>query len=471
MKPDAASLTRLRAVVDATGWLDDPAAMAPYLAESRGRLHGEALAVARPRTTAEVAALVAICHEQRIGVVPQGGNTGRCGGGVPAAGQLVIALERLNRIRAVDAAGDTITVEAGCILADVQAAARAAGRLLALSLGAEGSCRIGGNLATNAGGLNVLRYGMAREQCLGLEVVLADGRVWDGLRRLRKDNTGYDLRDLFIGSEGTLGLITAAVLKLQPLPRAQATALLVPASLAVVPALLARARSYSDGGPSRFELLPRLALDTACRHLPGCRAPFEPLPQWMLLAGFDGRDPRVQAEVEALLAAALEAGEIVDAVLAQSGAQADRLWRLREAIVEAQPLLGPSLKHDLAVAVADLPAFVEQACAALAAALPGVRPYVFGHAGDGNLHFNLSPPPDMAPAAFLDAGPRLRELLHGLVAGFGGSFAAEHGIGRIKTGEMARWKSPVELELMRRVKAALDPEGILNPGKVLPPPV
>ncbi|PWV60442.1 FAD-binding oxidoreductase [Plasticicumulans acidivorans] len=465
----ATALTQLRAAVDAAGFLVAPDTIEPYLNESRGRLHGQALAVLRPRCTDEVAAILRICHTHGIGVVAQGGNTGRCGGGVPAAGQIVLALERMHAIRAVDALDDTITVEAGCILAEVQAAAAAVDRLFPLSLGAEGSCRIGGNLASNAGGLNVLRYGMARELCLGLEVVLADGRVWHGLRRLRKDNSGYDLRDLFIGSEGTLGIITAAVLRLLPRPRHTATALLAPSSLTAVLALLARARAAGAGGPHSFELLPRIALQAAAEHVHGCRAPFAELPPWSVLIEFGARGVWIEAELEALLAEAFEAGELDDAVIAQSEAQKAALWRLREGIVEAQKALGASLKHDLAVPVSRVPAFIEQACSALAQQLPGVRPYVFGHVGDGNLHFNLSPPPGMDDASFLAAAAPLTRTLHDLAAAFEGSISAEHGIGLLKTAELARLRPPLELELMRRIKDALDPQGILNPGKVLPP--
>ncbi|TCO83792.1 4-phosphoerythronate dehydrogenase (FAD-dependent) [Plasticicumulans lactativorans] len=463
------ALARLRTRLGPAGWLDQPAAMAPYLEESRARHHGAALAVVRPADTAAVAAVLAACHEAGVGMVPQGGNTGRCAGALPTAGQLVLSLARLDRIRAVDALDGSLTAEAGCILADVQAAARAHGRLFPLSLGAEGSCTIGGNLATNAGGLNVLRYGSARALCLGLEVVLADGRVWDGLRRLRKDNTGYDLRDLFIGSEGTLGVITAAVLRLFPLPERRATALAALADLDACLALLARARHASADTLTSFELLPRIGLDAAVRHVPGCRDPFDVAHAWCVLLELDGAGDAPAARLEALLADALAAGEIVDAATAASEAQAAALWRLREGLVEAQRHEGASIKHDVAVPVSRVPEFIRQASAACTALLPGVRPYPFGHVGDGNVHFNLSQPPGMAAADFLACWGRCERVVHDLVAACGGSFSAEHGVGRSKTGEMARYKSPLELELMRGIKRTLDPRGILNPGAVLPP--
>ncbi len=461
-------LESLRARLGPAGLLTAPEALAPYLEESRGRFRGEALAAARPASTADVAAVLAACHAHGVGVVPQGGNTGRCGGALPAAGQIVLSLERMDCIRTVDTVNFTLSAEAGCILAEVQAAARAAGRLFPLSLGAEGSCRIGGNLATNAGGTNVLRYGNARELCLGLEVVLADGRVWDGLRGLRKDNTGYDLRDLFIGSEGTLGVITAAVLKLFPLPRAHAVALVALQDPARALALLARARETSGDTLTSFELMPRIALGAACAHVPGCRMPFD-MPPWTVLLELAGGDPGLPDVLERLLAEAWAAGEILDAAFARSEAQAADFRRLREAVVEAQKHLGASLKHDVAVPVSRVPEFIREAARACEAQIPGVRVYAFGHVGDGNVHFNLSQPDGMARDAFLAQAEAAARTVHGLAVGLGGSFSAEHGIGCLKTAEMARFKTPLELELMRTLKAALDPKGILNPGKVLPP--
>ncbi len=463
------ALDQLRTIVGPPGWLDQPADLEPYLGETRGRFRGQARAVVSPADTAQVAAVLAVCHKAGIPVTPQGGNTGLCGGAVPHGG-IVLSLRRLNHIRALDPADNSIIAEAGCVLADIQAAARAHDRLFPLSLGAEGSCQIGGNLATNAGGLNVLRYGNARELTLGLEVVLADGRIWDGLNRLRKNNTGYDLKNLFIGAEGTLGVITAAVLKLFPLPRDRQTALVALRDLDACLELLDRARAASDDAISSFELLPRLGLEFATQHVTGCDEPFDQPHDWCALLELSGAlDRGLRSSLESLLAAALDDGVIADAVLAASEAQSRSLWRLREGLVEAQRHEGGSIKHDVAVPVSRLPAFVHAATAAVEKALPGARVLAFGHVGDGNVHFNLSQPPGMDTGAFLEHWELANRIVHDIVHQMGGSFSAEHGVGRLKRLEMARYKSPVELELMAEIKRLLDPMAILNPGKVLPP--
>ncbi|HYQ90548.1 MAG TPA: FAD-binding oxidoreductase [Candidatus Competibacteraceae bacterium] len=466
------ALKRIHHLVGPRGWLEDPAAMAPYLNEARGLFQGRARAVVIPASTAEVASVLRLCNDSRIGVVPQGGHTGRCGGAMPdsTGSQIILSLTRLNRIRALNPLDYTITVEAGCILADVQAAAIRAERLFPLSLGAEGSCQIGGNLATNAGGVNVLRYGNTRELTLGLEVVLADGTVWDGLTGLRKNNTGYDLKDLFIGAEGTLGVITAAVLKLFPLPREVQTALVALHDLEACTELLAQARTASNDALSSFELMPRLGLQFALEHIPGCRDPFERGYDWYVLLVFSGARPDggLRTAMETLLVESWQAGLIQDAVLAASEAQARELWRLREGLVEGQRFEGGSIKHDISVPVSRVPEFIRAAGDRVRQELPGVRVFAFGHVGDGNIHFNLSQPPGMETERFLALWRHFNAIVHTIAVEMQGSFSAEHGIGRLKTAEMARYKSAIELALMRRLKLALDPNGILNPGKVLP---
>jgi FAD/FMN-containing dehydrogenase len=462
----------LRRALSAGAVLGEPQEMAPYLVDWRQIYHGKALCVVRPRDTAEVAAAVRLAAASGTAIVPQGGNTGLTGAGVPlATGEsILLSLERMDRVRAVDPANFTITVEAGCILQNVQAAALAADRLLPLSLGAEGSCRIGGNLSTNAGGIAVLRYGNMRELALGLEVVLPDGRVWDGLRSLRKDNTGYDLKQLFIGAEGTLGVITAAVLKLFPLPRQHLTILAAPTSLDAALALLARLRAASGDGLTSFEMFPRVALDLAIAHVPGS---FDPLarrhdPYLLIELAVGEAGSNLRSIAERALEAALGDGLLADAVLAESEAQAKRLWFLREAVVLAQASAGAGIKHDVALPLSALPAFLTEAKAAVEAALPGVVVYAFGHLGDGNIHFNLIQPPDMAAADFLARTGELNRLVHDITARLGGTISAEHGLGQLRREEIRRYKPAIEIEMMRRIKSALDPQGIMNPGKLLP---
>jgi FAD/FMN-containing dehydrogenase len=437
----------------------------------RRRWHGKALAVVRPGSTAEVAAVLRACAAHGTAVVPQGGNTGLVGGGVPDASgtQVLLSLQRLNRLRAIDGANLALTAEAGCVLQALQEAARGRGLLLPLSLAAEGSCTIGGNLATNAGGTQVLRWGNARELCLGLEVVTAGGEVWDGLSGLRKDNTGYDLRDLFIGSEGTLGVITAATLKLAPLPAATTTALAACASLADALGLLELARRRLGAGLTGFEVMGRVALDLVARHYPALPQPLPATPWTVLLEQSDAEgEAQATTRFEALLGAALDAGTISDAVVAASLAQSQALWQLRETIPLAQAEEGLNVKHDISLPLSAIPGFVARTDAALQQRYTGVRIVNFGHLGDGNLHYNVQAPAGTDATRFLtEREAAINGVVYDAVAACGGSFSAEHGIGALKRDELAARKSPVALALMRSIKAALDPQGLLNPGRVL----
>ena len=468
----------LSVIVGATQVLRDGSAMAPFLTDWRGRYSGRALCVVRPGSTEEVARCVAACAAANVAIVPQGGNTGLVGGATPCApashpnGEVVVSLARMNRVRAIDLANHTMTVEAGCILQHVQDAAAAAGRLFPLSLAAEGSATIGGNLSTNAGGVQVLRYGNMRELTLGVEVVLADGRVWDGLRGLRKDNTGYDLKQLFIGAEGTLGLITAAVLKLFPLPRAKAAAWVALPDPAAAVALLGRLRESCGERLSAFEIVGRPALALVLQHIHATRDPLAGTHDWQVLLELtDVSAAAASAELggmlETLLAAEIGAGRLQDAVIAQSEGQAAALWHLRESISEAQRIEGFSIKHDVSVPISQIAEFIACADAALARAFPGVRSVCFGHIGDGNLHYNLSKPAAQANEQFIAGQAEVNRLVNDLVHELGGSISAEHGLGQLKRAEILRYKSTVEMEMMRAVKAALDPRGLMNPGKLL----
>jgi FAD/FMN-containing dehydrogenase len=449
----------------------DASELAPLLIDHRGLYHGSAAALILPHSVAQVATTLAFCNERRIGVVPQGGNTGYCGGATPdqSGAQVIVSLRRLNRLRNVDTLNYSLTAEAGCLLAGVQQAAERADRLFPLSLGSEGSCQIGGNLSTNAGGTSVLRYGMMRELVLGLEVVLADGRVLDTLTSLRKDNTGYDVKSLFLGAEGTLGIITAATLKLFPAIHSTATAWVAVESVRTAVELLSRLRSHSGDRVSSFELLPRLAVELTVQHVPPAVDPLPGRYDWYVLCELTS--PRagepLTTLLEEVLAEAHAAGLVQDAVVAQSGRETDNFWFLRENIPRAQRLDGASLKHDISVPVGALPQFVEQAAAWISSHVPEGRLIVYGHIGDGNLHFNLNQEPRVAADKFLARGPEVQRAIHDLVHEFGGSFSAEHGIGQLKVAELERYAPAVELELMRAIKHAFDPNGIMNPGKVL----
>ena len=442
-----------------------------YERDWRKRYAGRALAVVRPADTAQVAAIVSLAREHGVPLVPQGGNTGLVGGGVPddSGTQLLLSLQRLNRVRQIDPANLTMTVDAGCVLQQVQQAARDAGLLFPLSLAAEGSCTIGGNLATNAGGTQVLRYGNARELCLGLEVVTADGTVWDGLSGLRKDNTGYDLRDLFIGSEGTLGVITAATLKLHPLPLARMTALAACDTLRDAVALLGLAQARCGAALTGFEVMNALSLALVGKHFPQLTQPLGPRPWTVLLELSDSEgETHARAQFEALLEDALERGVIDDAAVAETLAQSHAMWHLRESIPLAQSEEGLNIKHDIALPVSRIPDFVEGCDRLLAEHFPGSRLVDFGHLGDGNLHYNVQAPEGVAPADFLRTHEAaVNALVYDQVAAHGGSISAEHGIGQLKREELAQRKSPVALQLMRQIKQALDPRGLLNPGRVV----
>ncbi|RDD60693.1 FAD-binding oxidoreductase [Ferruginivarius sediminum] len=464
-------LDRLKQVVGAGHVVTEAEALAPRLIDWRKRYQGAARCMVEPATTAEVAAVVRACAETGTAIVPQGGHTGLVGGSTPFEDgrAVILSTRRLNRIRDLDAANNTITVEAGCILQHIQQAADEADRLFPLSLAAEGTCQIGGNLSTNAGGLNVLRYGNAREQVLGLEVVLADGQVWDGLRRLRKDNTGYDLKQLFIGAEGTLGIITAAVLKLHPKPREVATAMVAVRDPAAALDLLNELQEATAQSVVSFELMPRLGIDLAVKHVAAAQDPLANRPEWYALVEVSGGsgDGDLKAALERTLMEAYEAGTVADAAPAENAAQREAFWHLREAIVEAQRHEGASIKHDIAVPVSSVPAFLDRALAKVRDMIPSVRPVPFGHLGDGNLHFNLTQPEDADADAFLARWEEVNAAVHDIVHAFGGSISAEHGVGRMKVGEIQRFKPPVEIEMMRAIKHTLDPQNIMNPGKVV----
>jgi FAD/FMN-containing dehydrogenase len=467
----AAAVDRIRRALGAAACLESPDRIAPFLVDFRGLFRGATPLVACPASTADTAQVLAICNELSVGVVPHGGNTSYCGGATPSedGGEIVLSLGRMNRIREVDAANFSMTVEAGCILADVQAAAERVDRFFPLSLGSEGSCQIGGNLATNAGGLNAMRYGVMRELVLGLEVVLADGRILDGLTSLRKDNTGYNLRDLFIGAEGTLGVITAASLKLFPRPRTIETAFLAVPDPAAAVQLLARLRAEVADCVTSFEYLPRIAVEFTVRHVPGVTDPLRhPYDCYVLCELSTAREDRtLRATLEAALAQALTDGLVLDAVLAESLAQRNALWKLRESVPEAQRAEGASIKHDVSVPVAALPEFMTAATAAVLAIVPTGRMVTYGHVGDGNLHFNVSEPLGADRAAFLAKAPEIQAAVYALVREFRGSISAEHGIGRLKRVDLTRHKDRVALDVMHSLKHALDPKGIMNPGKVL----
>jgi FAD/FMN-containing dehydrogenase len=461
----AAFLDALAAIVGARHVLTEPHDLAPFVVDWRGQYRGDAVAVARPADTAQVAELVRTAVSAGVAIVPQGGNTGLAAGAIPSVAppvgarpELVLSLSRMNAIREVDPVGLTLTAEAGCILKTAQDAAAAAGRLLPVSLAAEGSAQLGGVLSANAGGINVVRYGMSRQLALGLEVVLPDGSVVDGLRRLRKDNAGYDWKQLFIGAEGTLGIVTAAVLRLAPRPRERVTSLLAVPGPAAALSLLTRAQDELGDTINAFELICGFSFDLVERHF-GLASPVGGSP-WFVLLEASASLPGLRDATEATLAGALEAGEATDGVMAESEAQALAIWALREHITEAELKEGPSVKHDVSVPVSSIPAFLDRAAATLERQFPGARLNAFGHAGDGNIHFNVLVQPQHDRSA-------LNHAVHDDVAAFGGSISAEHGVGQYRVHELVRYKSGPELALMRRVKRALDPAGLMNPGKVL----
>jgi len=462
---------RIRSIVGSAGLIGTAEEALPYATDWRRRYRGKAVAVVKPASTAEVAQVVRVCAESRTAIVPQGGNTSLCGAATPDASgsQIVINLSRMNRVRAIDAYNNTMTVEAGCVLANLQRAAEEAGRLFPLSLAAEGSCEIGGNLSTNAGGTAVLRYGNTRELLLGLEVVLPSGEIWDGLRGLRKDNTGYDLKQLFVGAEGTLGVITAAVLKLFPMPKSRATAVVALQDPQRALDLLSRTLEEAGERLTGFELFSDFCLSLVLKHFKDAVAPFpRRFPHYVLLELSDTRPGNAVASLaEGILGAAHEGGGILDAAIAHSDAQAKAFWKLRDFISEAQAQEGPNIKHDVSIPISLIPEFIQATDAELARVYPGVRMVTFGHLGDGNVHYNVSAPESIAPDAFVKETGAINRIVHDSVARFRGSISAEHGLGQSKREEILRYKSALELELMRKIKSALDPHGIMNPGKVL----
>ncbi len=474
MNPPTALLPALRAIVGQAHVLTE-GDLTGYELDWRKRERGKSLAVVRPASTAQVAAVVQACAAAGVSIVPQGGNTGMVVGSTPDASgtQVVLSLTRMNAVRALDGGNLTITVEAGCVLQSLQEVCEKAGFLFPLSLASEGSCTIGGNLGTNAGGTQVVRYGNTRELCLGLEVVTAQGEVWSGLTGLRKDNTGYDLRHLFIGSEGTLGVITAATMKLYPLPKSQLTALAAVPSLEAAVQLLGLAHQHLSAGLTGFEVMGQFALKLVVKHFPQQRVPFyESSPYCVVLENSDNEsDEHARSQFERLLEAAMEAGCVSDAVVAESMAQARALWHIRESIPLAQAQEGLNIKHDISIAVSRIPEFVAQADAALAQAFPGIRLVNYGHLGDGNLHYNVQAPEGQDAEKFLREQEGLvNGVVYALVDAYNGSISAEHGIGSLKREKLEKHKSPVALGLMRSIKTALDPHNMFNPGRMLARP-
>ncbi|WP_415844854.1 FAD-binding oxidoreductase [Stutzerimonas zhaodongensis] len=466
-----AFIREIEAIVGPAGIERDPERMRSYLSDWRNAYRGLAALVIRPATTEEVAGVVRLCNEQQVALVPQGGNTGLCGGAIPDGSgcQVVLSLTRMTKIRQVDPANETITVEAGVILQSLQEAAAEAGRFFPLSLGAEGSCTVGGNLATNAGGTAVLRYGNMRDLTLGLEVVLPDGQIWNGLRGLRKDNTGYDLKHLFIGSEGTLGIITSAVLKLYPAVRSVTTAWVALPSASAAVELIGSIRALCGDRLTGFELMSRQSVDFVLRHVHGCRDPFGDAHPWYVLIELSDTQPDAPLNqlLEIGIGEALEKGWVIDAVVASSESQVAALWAMREGISEAQNHEGPSLKHDISVPVSCIPDFIETTDQRLRDRFPGVRIVTYGHVGDGNLHYNISKPVGADDARFKAQHEAIMQVIYDSTVSFSGSISAEHGIGQAKRDAARHYKDPLELELMRAIKTTLDPKGLMNPGKVL----
>ncbi|AHK43603.1 MULTISPECIES: FAD-binding oxidoreductase [Ensifer] len=458
-------------IVGSANALTNPADLAPYLIESRGLYKGTTPMVLRPGSVEEVSRIMKLASATRTAIVPQGGNTGHVAGQIPREGKadIVLSLQRLNRIRDIDPVGNVIVADAGCILADIQKAADDNDRLFPLSLGSEGSARIGGNLSTNAGGTAVLAYGNMRQLCLGLEVVLPTGEIWDGLRRLKKDNTGYDLRDLFIGAEGTLGVITGAVLRMFPKPLGHQVAFAGVGSVEHALALFDKASSLCGTALTGFELMPRLGVEFTTKHIPGVRDPMETVHPWYVLIDISTSDSAESAErmVHELLEQGIVADLVENAVIATSEEQRKALWHMRESMSPAQKPEGGSIKHDVSVPVSSIPAFMKEADTAVMQAMPGARICSFGHMGDGNIHYNISQPLGADKQAFLDRWREMNAIVHGIVLKYNGSISAEHGIGQLKRDELAEVRPEIEIELMRRIKHAFDPAGIMNPDKVL----
>ncbi|MGE4527362.1 MAG: FAD-binding oxidoreductase [Rhodospirillaceae bacterium] len=467
-----ALLAALKSIVGEANLLTSAADMETYINEERGLFRGSPLAVARPGTTEEVAEVVAACAAAGVSIVPQGGNTGLVGGGL-ADDEVIVATGRLNRIRALNPEDFTMTVEAGCVLEDIRNAAERVDRLFPLSLGAQGSCQIGGNISTNVGGINTLRYGTARDNILGLEVVLPDGRIWNGLRALTKDNTGYSLRNLFVGAEGTLGIVTAAVLKLYPKPVQMETAFCALESPEAALELLARARRASGDQVAAFELICRDGVRQSVTHLEGVTDPLDAEYPWYVLTEFTSANPEepLRDTFEGFLGDALEDGVILDAVLAESLEQRRSLWRIREELPEAEKYEGGSIKHDISVPVRAIPEFIRRATAAVLEFMPGSLPVPFGHAGDGNIHFNVTQPKGMPVEEFFTHWHPMSRIVYDIVDELNGSFSAEHGVGRFKIEYLQRYRSEVELDMMRRIKAALDPQNTMNPGALFGTPL
>lgn len=470
-RPSSDLLARFAALVGDANVVTDAAEIAPRLVENRGLYRGMSPMVIKPASTQEVSAILKLATETGTPVVPQTGNTGLVGGQTPSEDgtAIILSLERMNRIRDVDPLANVMVVDGGCILADVQKAAENVNRLFPLSLGSEGSCRIGGNLSTNAGGTAVLAYGNMRQLCLGLEVVLPTGEIWDGLRRLKKDNTGYDLRDLFIGAEGTLGVITGAVLKLFPQPAGHQVAFVGLSSPQKALQLFEKASNLCANALTGFELMPRIGIEFTSRHITNVRDPLPSAHDWYVLIDISTSDSAETAEamVTTLLEQGLEDGLIEDAVIATSVAQQKALWHMRESMSDAQKPEGGSIKHDVSVPVSKIPSFMAEAEKGVMAAMPGARICAFGHLGDGNIHYNISQPVGADKAEFLGRWREMNAIVHGIVMAAGGSISAEHGIGQLKRDELAAIRSEIEIDLMRRIKRAFDPVGIMNPGKVI----
>lgn len=460
-------LERLKQIVGHKGWIDDPQALEPHLTEWRGSYRGRTALMVKPDSTEQVSAIMRACSEAQVSVVVQGGNTGLCGGAIPddSGKQVLLSLARMNRVRSLSAEDFSVVAEAGCVLSDLRAAAARVDRLFPLSLAAEGSCQIGGNLSTNAGGINVLRYGTARDQALGLEVVLPSGEIWDGLRTLRKDTAGYDVKQLFIGAEGTLGVITAASLKLYPAVPEREVALLAVSGPQAAVSLFADLRERLADQMQAYELLSARALRFVIRHVPGTKSPFDEAHPWYVL--LDTAPPAGPESFSALLQSLLEQELILDAALAKNGKEQDDLWALRHAVSEAQKQEGGSLKHDVSVPVGEVGRFILAAESAVARTVPGCRVVAFGHVGDGNVHFNVSQPQAMQEEAFIALRDRVASVVYDVVASFNGSISAEHGVGRLKVESLRHYRGRTELDIMRAVKQALDPNNLLNPGKVL----